>query len=269
MAVPSNTQTSSSSLGVALRLNNEAVSLLVAGQEQRALERLQQAVVLVKRVVARHIRNHPAVVAVSSSKTGIEMMQGATSSSSSSIVTSLEQLEQRAEESSCAVASTANIVRDCSVTLSGFSADLECYVYNRAFRLSCEHLPCEMEAAAQLASSIVIFNMALVLHRICLKRVKTVPAEKPLSLYKIILTLLKSSPSKGLAGAIRLATLNNMSQLQLDEGQYQTSQQGFERLANLMATIQPYPPLLPPSEMRGIVMNILCLKRGAKFAPAA
>ena len=68
-------------------------------------------------------------------------------------------------------------------------------------------------------------------------------------------------------GAIQLATLNNIAQLQFEEGQYDLAMNGFCSLGNIVRTITHSP--LGPNEMRGIVINILCLKTGPKIAPAA
>ena len=79
-----------------------------------------------------------------------------------------------------------------SVELTGLT-DRQCYIYNRAFRVSVDQLPTtSMEEAAQVASAVVIFNMALVLHRVNLLRNKVVPAQKALALYQIILNLTNS-----------------------------------------------------------------------------
>ncbi|KAG7337850.1 hypothetical protein IV203_012497 [Nitzschia inconspicua] len=229
-------------LSAALRLNDEAVSLLVAGQERKALLQLQQAVSIVKRSIARHLQRGQAT---------------ATNSESHKHEMTLEQLHQD------------------SVQLSGLN-NLQCFVYNRAFRVSSDQLPSlPIEKAAQTGSAIIIFNMALVLHRACLLQNRTVPASKALALYKIVLHLIKSSSSaspasssmQDIARAIQVAALNNMAQLRFEDGQYAQATRDFGSLANLMTTIQQAP--LGATEMRGIVINILCLKKGAKFAPAA
>ena len=235
------------SLDSALRLNNDAVALLVAGQERKALVQLQQAVALVKRIIARHLHSRGGR---SSPKSVLDLdTSNSSNSRQSSSSLTMEQLHQD------------------SVQLGGL-ANLQCYVYNRAFRVSSEELlPENIEGAAQIGSAIIIFNMALVLHRTCLLRNRLVPASKSMALYKIVLQLLKQSPMHGIAGAIKLAALNNMAQLQFEEGEYTEATRGFARLASLMTSLQDAP--LGASEMRGIVINILCLKKGAKFAPAA
>jgi hypothetical protein len=63
------TITVNATLESALRLNNEAVSLLVGGQERQALLQLQQAVGLVKRNIARHLHKKSGSRASSSSST--------------------------------------------------------------------------------------------------------------------------------------------------------------------------------------------------------
>jgi hypothetical protein len=246
------TITVNATLESALRLNNEAVSLLVGGQERQALLQLQQAVGLVKRNIARHLHKKSGSRASSSSST-----------------------RSRSEVNDRQILTLGQLHQD-SVQLSGL-ANLQCYVFNRAFRVSADQLPStSIEKAAQTGSAIIIFNMALVLHRTCLLRNRSVPASKPLALYKIVLQLLKSTSGtslssqasmQGIAGAIQLAALNNMAQLQFEEGEYTEATRGFGSLAHLMTTMQRAP--LGDSEMRGIVINILCLKKGAKFAPAA
>jgi hypothetical protein len=234
--------TANMSLESALSLNNDAVALLVAGQDRKALAQLQQSVALVKRIIARHLHSRGR----SSPKGVIDL----DTSSSPLRVSLMKHLHQD------------------SVQLSGLT-NLQCYVYNRAFRISSEELLQEdLEGAAQIGSAIIIFNMALVLHRACLLKNRLVPSAKSMALYKIVLQLLKQSPIEGITGAIKLAAANNMAQLQFEEGDYGDATQGFARLASLMTSLQGEAPL-GASEMRGIVINILCLKKGAKFAPAA
>lgn len=240
------------SLEKALSLNNEAVLLLVAGRERKALESLQQAVGLVKRNIARQLQDR---------RNGTK---GLCSS------------DERNRNIDQPVLSLRQLHHD-SVQLSGL-ANLQCYVFNRAFRISEDQLPSDIEWAVQIGSAMIIFNMALVLHRACLLRNRTVPACKSLALYKIVLHLVKSSSNiitggssssqDGLADAIQLAALNNISQLHFEEGDYTNATRGFSSLANLMTTI-PQNPLLGDNEMRGIVINVMCMKMGAKLAPAA
>ncbi|KAG7373853.1 hypothetical protein IV203_012948 [Nitzschia inconspicua] len=236
-----------SQLSAALRLNNEAVSLLVAGQECKALLHLQQAVGIVKRSIARHLQRGASTILRKPVVSNPE---------SHKHELTLEQLHQD------------------SVQLAGLN-NLQCFVFNRAFRVTSDQLPSSpIEKAAQTGSAIIIFNMALVLHRACLLQNRTVPASKALALYKIVLHLIKSSSAspasssvQDIGRAIQVAALNNMAQLRFEEGQYAQASRDFGSLANLMTTIQQAP--LGATEMQGIVINILCLKKGAKFAPAA
>jgi hypothetical protein len=252
------TMTVYSSLDSALRLNNEAVSLILSGQERRALSKLQDAVGMVKRNIVSYLHRSAGI---SRTSKGLCPHNSNSNRSEGTCLPTMMTLEQLHQD---------------SVQLSGL-VNLQCYVYNRAFRVSAEQLSTStMEKAAQIGSAIVIFNMALVLHRACLLHNRTVPVSKPLALYNIVLQLLKSpgSPTtvdssslQDIAGAIQLAALNNTAQLQFEVGEYSHATRGFDNLANLLTTIRRAP--LAASDMRGIVLNILCLKKGANFAPAA
>jgi hypothetical protein len=195
----------------------------------------------------------------------------ATSSTLTSSVSSCRLNKVESEKRVIALRQQQNgqqIIYD-SVELTGLT-DRQCYIYNRAFRVTVDQLPTtSMEEAARVASAVVIFNMALVLHRINLLRSKAVPAQKALALYQIVLNLTNepNEGSSGMVGAIKLATLNNIAQLQFEEGQHDLSMNGFCFLGNIVRTITHSP--LGPNEMRGIVINILCLKTGPKVAPAA
>jgi hypothetical protein len=238
------------------------VSLLLAGQELKALSKLHQAVSMVKRNIVLYLHR---------SATNSRTLKGMGSRASDG---------RTLELSGVSTEMTLEQLHQDSVQLpaSGL-ANLQCYVYNRAFRISEENLPnSTMENTAQIGSAIIIFNMALLLHRACLLYNRSVPASKPLDLYKIVLQLLESltgspttcdSPSllQGVAGAIQLATLNNMAQLQFEMGESSHAIHGFDYLANLMTTIQRAP--LGASEMRGIIINILYRKKVVMFAPAA
>jgi hypothetical protein len=251
------TMTVKAYLNSALRLNNEAVLLALTGQERKALIKFQQAVGMVKRNMKTYIHR-------SEGKSKAPKGLGSPSRSSEEIrmpsVMTIEQLDQD------------------SVKLSGL-ANLQCYVYDRAFRVSVEDLLASTtEQAAQLGSAIIIFNMALVLHRECLLHNRTLSASKSLALYSIALQLLQCSPGsptsidcsssmQGVARAIQLAALNNTAQLHFEVGEYDRATRGFGHLANLMTTIEQAP--LGALAMTGIVMNILFLEKGSKFAPAA
>jgi hypothetical protein len=245
------------SLNSALRLNNDAVSLILAGREREAFTKLQHAVGMVKRNITSYV--HRSARKSRAPKGGLRSRIRSSEEINVPTVTTLDQLHQD------------------SVQLSGLD-NLQCYVCNRAFRLSAELLPgSTTEKAAQIGSAIIIFNMALVLHRACLLHNRAVSASKALALYNIVIQLLRSSSGsrttdrsfslQGIAGAIELAALNNTAQLQFEVGEYFHATRGFGRLAILMTTIQGAP--LEASDMRGVVMNILCLKKGPKFAPAA
>jgi hypothetical protein len=240
-------------LDSALRLNNEAVLLILVGQESEALSKLQQAVGMVKRNIKKYIHQSEGKSRQHSPSTSTEEIH-------THPAMTLEQLDQD------------------SVQLSGL-ANLQCYVYDRAFRLSVEDLPAStIEKAAHLGSAIIIFNMALVLHREFLLRNCALSSSKSMALYSIALQLLKSSSGspttidcsssmQGIAGAIQLATLNNVAQLHFELGEFDDARRGFGNLANLMTTIEQVP--LGAAGMTGVVMNILYMKKGPNFAPAA
>jgi hypothetical protein len=251
------TTTVNTSLYSALRLNNDAVSLILAGQEREALSKLQQAVGMVKRNIMTYVHR---------------------SARKSRAPKGLRSGNRSSEEINLPTLMTQDHFHQDSVQLSGLGT-LQCYVYNRAFRVSAEQLTAwTIEKAAQIGSAIIIFNMALVLHRACLLHTRTVPASKSLALYNIVLQLVRSpsgsrttcDPSfslEGIAGAIQLAALNNTAQLQLEVGDYFHATREFGNLAHLMTIIQQAP--LEASDMRGVVMNIICFKKGPTFAPAA
>jgi hypothetical protein len=271
---------SMTSLDAAMQLNNEAITLLVSGQEKKALQQLQQAVSIVKRNVARFV----AVRRGEAARDG-----GTTSSTSSSSAKAQHEVAQKEQPSSAATPSSCceeQLLEQQfqgrhqkqqqqqqqqhrfydSVELAGLS-DRQCYVYNRAFRVTVDQLPTSsIEEAARVASAVVIFNMGLVLHRVNLLRNRAVPAQKALALYRIILDLFHGRLD-GIGGAIQLATLNNIAQLQFEEGQYEAASRGFTSLANIVRAVAHSP--LGPNEMRGVVINILCLRSGARLAPAA
>jgi hypothetical protein len=244
-------------LNSALRLNDEAVLLVLAGQERKALSKLQQAIVMVKRNLQTYIHR-------SEGKCKVPKGLFSPRRSSDEIHTPLEMIPEQLDQD--------------SVQLSGL-ANLQCYVYDRAFRVPVEDLLAStIEHAAQLGSAIIVFNMALVLHRECLLNNRTLSASKSLAFYSIALQLLQCSSGsatstdyhsslQGIAGAIQLAALNNTAQLHFEVGEYDHAARGFGHLANLVTTIDR--AHLVALGMTGVVMNILCLKTGLKFAPAA
>jgi hypothetical protein len=193
------------------------VSLVLAGQERNAFSKLQQAVGMVKWNIKKYIHRSQGTTRAPK---GLRSQSTSSEEFHMQSVMTVDQLDQD------------------SVQLFGL-ANMQCYVYDRSFRVSAEDLSAStMEKAAHLGSAIIILNMALVLHRECLLHNRTLSASKSLALYSNALQLLSSfsgspttidcsSSMQGIAGAIQLAALNNTAQLHFELGEYDHARRGF------------------------------------------
>lgn len=120
-------------------------------------------------------------------------------------------------------------------------------------------------------SALTIFNLALVYHRnVLLGNSKCI--EKAIRLYSLVLHILGDYSSSSLSlTTIQLAAINNVAQLRHASGQYQEM---AKRLGQLTIVIRrskkSYPSLLhKEGELRGLLFNLVFLKRQQELAPAA
>jgi hypothetical protein len=260
-------------------LNNEAVSMLLAGNDEMAVARLAQSIALMKRVLARA----QAQTAVSSSRSS----STSCCSGSASSLSATGPISPLVEQDLGAYA----IIHDASAPLAHL-VDRQYYIYNHALTISNnikEEQNVPLKSYAHVYCAIIMFNMALAHHRRGLQHGNRLTNKKckdrAIVLYNLILRLLRQSDTtttaalvEGSAGFIKLATLNNLSQLRFEQGQYAQAREGLDYLGSLIQRAQlaagaaasasteassnnnQAALFLESIEMKGLILNVLFVK---------
>lgn len=147
--------------------------------------------------------------------------------------------------------------------------DMECSddqheIFNQAI-----HIPCdgdESEIDIHVYSSAVIFNLALAHHRQGLQGVAA-SQQKALKLYSMVLKVLDDSLFEfRTAVMVKLATVNNLSQIQFANGDYEEAKEGLNHLAGFLRIASG--DILAEPQVQGLLMNVL-MYRAPKVAAAA
>jgi hypothetical protein len=245
------------------RLNNEAVSLLMAGETQIAIQALMQSVALLKPVLSDMSSFYQQQQVSSRKKFKISLQDNVIDSPPASSPLALV-------ENIC--------IHKASSPLSSLTGRQN-YIYNRAFRFSMEDAATyrttrtSFERTAHINGAIIIFNVALAYHVGYLNGNKAC-AKRAIMLYSKVLKLLLKN-RRGVAGSstanvMKVAAMNNISQLRFEEGDYHRAREGLDQLYELMSILKDAPQLqeLDENEYREILMNIMFLK-APKVASAA
>lgn len=265
-------------------MNNEAVRFLIAGDNDRALRLLREALVLMKGFVdprppfcsnsilpqkessfgisssalpffpltelsSNSIQNHPNIATLSSSSATrtLQCCEGRCSSHLPSSI-KLTGLEEGAETSQTFIYSKPIVFPDEQLSSRD---DLGCFL----------HVHC----------AVVIFNMALAHHQMMARSTNIrncggnrALMDKTMALYDMSLELLENSdPALGNARLVELAALNNVSQLRFEVGDHFAARKGFDLLAVLMFGSSFCPYMLSHFEegdVRGFLLNIVLLQ---------
>jgi 4-hydroxy-3-methylbut-2-enyl diphosphate reductase IspH len=249
------------------RFNNEAVSLLMAGKTQIAIETFMKSVALLKVSSFQQEQQEQQVSSWKKSKfSPQDIAIEADSSQASSQTTFVENV----------------CIYQASSPLPSL-AGRQNYIYNRAFRFSMEDIICRrttrrtaaVERTAHIIDvAIIIFNAALAYHVGSLNGNKAY-AKRSIMLYSKVLKLLKNSRS--FAGSstasvvVKVAAMNNISQLRFEEGEYHRAQEGLDQLSQLISILKDAPRQqeLDENEYREILMNIIFFLNTPKVAAAA
>jgi hypothetical protein len=217
-----------------MSLNNRAASLLLTGDNQQAVALLSKALSSVRRELAFARSSHKSFTTESS----------------------LELHHDSFE--------------------LPFFRDQQFYIYNLAIALSVEQSQSSVIGVEQAPafSSVIMFNLALAYHRMALTTRNKKCAEKAVSVYKLVLRLLRHFDFIGTVGVVRLASINNLSQLRYDQGHFDLAEQGMAHLsAGLRRAVQVVAGKhhrhgLAYTQLNGFLSNLFLLK-APKIAPAA
>lgn len=139
----------------------------------------------------------------------------------------------------------------------------ESTIYNQAINIPCEGEQTDLEVHVYAAA--VIFNLALAHHHRAISDAAYLPkAEK---LYTLVLKMLEDAAlHMRTAVVVKLATINNLSQIRFENGDFEHAREGLSQITSFLR--QASNALLEEPEVLGLLMNVLLLK-APRVAPAA
>jgi hypothetical protein len=212
-----------------ISLNNRAVSLLLAGNNQQAVSLLSKAFSAVRRELASARSSHKNVTQSSS-----EFLQH----------DSFELPFFRDQQF---------YIYNPAITLSTEQSP--------SVVIGVEQAPA--------FSSVIMFNLALTYHRVALTTRNKLCSDKAFSLYKLALRLIQNSDFFGTVGVVKLASINNLAQLRYDQGHFDLAEQGMAHLpAGLQRAAEDGKHGLADTQLHGFLSSLFLLK-APKIAPAA
>jgi hypothetical protein len=227
----------------AIRLNNEGVSLLVAGDDQAAAVALSRALSLVKGLLSMT----PSCDLRGSLPASFGSSNDNTLSSCSS---TMEVCEHHSRKP-----------LPCLQDISNF------FIYNHTMSISSDSpLTNEM---LPIYSACAILNLALAYHRRG-KQAHSIPCMlKAEKMYATIEKLLKNGMNNNAtATVLRIAATNNLSQIRFQRGEYERAREGIEFLAYLIRDVGSVRALLSDEELNGLLCNVVLFTRPDSAAAA-
>jgi hypothetical protein len=147
------------------------------------------------------------------------------------------------------------------------------YIYNQLLTIDIDQLPSTPESAAELSLAIVVLNLALVYHNESLTFQTKGSIELAVNLYNHAIKVLGHADNKGTAGLIRIAALNNLTQLRYELGNFLLARESLQHLALMVSSgsssvDRRRAPVVDDEVKKGMIMNILSLSN-QHVAPAA
>jgi hypothetical protein len=214
----------------AARLNNQGVAALLEGDDKAAAATLTQSIKIMKQELSK--------------------------------VTAFDDMTKSAPFSSddCGHSTT--------VELPGFHGAQDSYIFTDAINIP-EHGD-QTVVDLQIYSAAVIFNLALAVHREGNTIGNALSMAKAQKLYLMVLKVLNNQyMNNRVAVIVKLAAINNLSQVRFDCGEYELAREGLHHLSAFMRTSgNTSDAMLEEPKIQGLLMNVLLLK--APFiAPAA
>jgi hypothetical protein len=211
-------------------LNNAGVHLLMANADGEALYRLRECLSVLKRT---------------------------TSESFSSL-----------DESVC---NDCHQIGEPMAMLSGLHDGSQPFIYNRPFCFSKNLASNSFNSHLHLYGAVVLFNIALAHHRIG-KLIKSQSyLEKATMFYDSCFEMLETRGARlGCFTIMKMAALNNASQIRLELAECKVARMSLDLLVNVMADAEPDAlASLSKEEAGGFILNILLLRNGVPTAAAA
>jgi hypothetical protein len=230
----------------AIRLNNEGVAFLVAGDDQAAAVALSHALSFVKGLLSSltpscDLRG-PLLVPLGSSNVN------------------------KLSSCSSAMEVCGNELRIHSMTPLPCLQDIDFFIYNHTMSISPDSP--RTNEMLPVYSACVILNLALAYHRRG-KQAHSIPcilkAEK---MYATIEKLLSGINNHATAKILRIAATNNLSQIRYQRGEYERAREDVEFLAYLIRDVASVRALLGDEVLNGLLCNVF-LFTPPDFAAAA
>jgi hypothetical protein len=216
----------------AARLNNQGVAALLEGDDKAAAATLTQSIKIMKQELSK--------------------------------VTAFDDMTKSAPFSS------DDCVHSTTVELPGFHHGAQdSYIFTDAINIP-EHGD-QTVVDLQIYSAAVIFNLALAVHRegntIGNASSSMAKAQK---LYLMVLKVLNNQyMNNRVAVIVKLAAINNLSQIRFDCGEYELAREGLAHLSAFMRTSgNTSDAMLEEPKIQGLLMNVLLLKAPV-ISPAA
>jgi hypothetical protein len=212
----------------AIKLNNEGTSLLVCGEEDLAITKFKSALGIMKRGLAEH-------------QTRTQDSHDGSSDNSDG-------------QMSC----------DCSPHFSPLK--LTCpvpslyssFVYSHALKVSrsCDYL---LDSDVNFLSAAIIFNMAMVYNVKGIRKNSANAQTRSLRLYEMCLVLLENLNSSHVDSfLLRVACLNNMSQIAYEQGDFDSARLMLHNLQYLMS-MNVKQNFFDEDDLHGFMLNVMLM----------
>jgi hypothetical protein len=199
------------------------------------------------------------------------LLEGDDKAAVAALTQSIKMMKQAmSKPSNSDMKKSATLSDDCehsTVELPGFQGDLESYIFTEAITIPENGDQSELDT--QIYSAVVIFNLALTVHREGKNGKIESMVKKAQKLYTMVLKILNNQCMNRVAVIAKLASINNLSQIRFDCGEYELAREGLDRVsAFLRASGNTNNAMLEEPEIQGLLINVLLLKAPV-IAPAA
>ena len=246
-------------------LNNSAVYDLIQGKNtKKAYETLKSALYSARRKLAQTRNNNGN----SQNKAGRDSNE---ESSSSSITACI----------------CHNTFKLATMSSSSSSSTLDGYLFDRLITINFDDLPeDDTKGSIDICIATIVFNLAILHHNqsLALSHKTKIVSDRAITLYNYAIRVLNNTNNSnnnendddnnnadgycgGTVGLLRLAALNNLTQLRYAMGNYSMARAGIHHLS-LMVASESTSEVVDDEVKRGLVMNVLSLSN-QHVAPAA
>jgi hypothetical protein len=211
-----------------IQLNNDGTSLLVFGEEDLAIDKFKSALEIMKRGLAKR-----------QTRTGSQDSHHISSDKSDGPV-------------SCDSAPRLSpLTLPCPVPEYSF-------VYSNALKLSrfCDYL---VDSDIKFLSAAIIFNMAMVYNIKGVRESSAIEQTRSLRLYEMCLALLENLNSRHMDSfLLRVACLNNMSQIAYEQGDFDGARLMLNNVQYLMS-MNVKQTFFDEDDLQGFMLNVMLM----------